>query len=51
MGFSSQEYWSGLPCPLAGDLPNSGIEPVSLLHCQADSLPLVPPSKPLLLQQ
>ena len=26
MGFSRQEYWSGLPCPPAGDLPYSGIE-------------------------
>ena len=26
MGFSRQEYWSGLPCPPPGDLPNSGIE-------------------------
>ena len=31
MGFSRKEYWSGLPCPLPGDLPNSGIEPVSLM--------------------
>ena len=30
-GFSGQEYWSGLPCPLSGDLPNPGIEPVSLM--------------------
>ena len=29
MGFSSQEYWSGLPCPPAGDLSNPGIEPAS----------------------
>ena len=29
MGFSRQEYWSGLPCPPPGDLPNPGIEPVS----------------------
>ena len=27
MGLSRQEYWSGLPFPPAGDLPNSGIEP------------------------
>ena len=27
--FSRQEYWSGLPCPPPGDLPDSGIEPVS----------------------
>ena len=30
MGFSRQEYWSGLSCPLPGDLPDSGIEPTSL---------------------
>ena len=30
MGFSGQEYWSGLPCPPPGDLPNPGIEPTSL---------------------
>ena len=30
MGFSRQEYWSGLPCPRPGDLPDPGIEPVSL---------------------
>ena len=30
MGFSKQEYWSGLPCPSPGDLPNLGIEPASL---------------------
>ena len=30
MGFSRQEYWRGLPCPPPGDLPNPGIEPVSL---------------------
>ena len=30
MGFSSQEYWSGLPGPPSGDLPNTGFEPVSL---------------------
>ena len=27
MGFSRQEYWSGLPCPPLGDLPNPEIEP------------------------
>ena len=31
MGYSRQEYWSGLPHPLPRDLPNSGIKPVSLL--------------------
>ena len=30
MGFSRQEYWSGLPCPPPGDLPHSGMEPASL---------------------
>ena len=30
MGFSRQEYWSGLPFPFPGDLPNPGIELVSL---------------------
>ena len=30
LGFSKQEYWSGLPFPSPGDLPNSGIEPESL---------------------
>ena len=38
MGFSRQEYWSGLPCPSPGDRPNSRIEPVSPA-LQADSLP------------
>ena len=42
MGFSKQEYWSGLPFPPPGDVPNAGIESMSLesLHWQADSLPL-----------
>ena len=31
MGFSRQEFWSWLPCPPPGDLPNPGIEPESLL--------------------
>ena len=29
MGFPRQEYWSGLPCPPPGDLPNPGIKPGS----------------------
>ena len=37
MGFSRQGYWSGLPFPSPGDLPNPGIEPWSLA-LQADSL-------------
>ena len=31
MGFSSQEYWNGLPCSSPGDLPDPGIKPVSLM--------------------
>jgi len=31
MGFSWLEYWSGLPCPLPGDLPNPGTELMSLM--------------------
>ena len=31
MEFSRQNYWSGLPCPLPGDLPNPGTEPISLM--------------------
>ena len=42
MGFSRQEYWSGLPFPSAGDLPNPGIEPRSPA-LQADTLPSEPP--------
>jgi len=47
-GFSRQEYWSGLPCPPPGDLPELGIEPASLMSpaLQADSLPTEPPGKP-----
>ena len=39
IGFSRQEYWSGLPFPSPGDLPESGIKPTSLclLHWQAGS--------------
>ena len=32
MGFSRQEYWSGLPCLPAGDLPDPGIQPASLMY-------------------
>ena len=31
MGFSRQEYWSGLPFPFPGDLPNPGVKPASLV--------------------
>ena len=44
MEFFRQEYWSGLPFPSSGDLPNSGIEPGSPA-LQADSLPLEPLGK------
>ena len=42
VGFSRQEYWSGLPFPSPGDLPNPGIEPRSPA-LQADALPSKPP--------
>ena len=48
MGFSRQEYWSGLPCPPPGDLPNPGIKPKFLytyLHWPTGSLPLAWPGK------
>ena len=45
MGFSRQEYWSGLPFPSPGDLPKPGIEPVSSA-LQTDTLPSEPPGKP-----
>ena len=45
MGFSRQEYWSGLPFPSPGDLPDPGIEPRSPA-LQADALPSEPPGKP-----
>ena len=44
MGFSRQEYWSGLPFPSPGDLPDPGIEPRSPT-LQADSSPSEPPGK------
>ena len=44
VGFSRQEYWSGLPFPSPGDLPNPGIEPGSPA-LQADALPSEPPGK------
>ena len=44
MGFSRQEYWSGLPFPSPGDLPNPGIEPGSPA-LEADALTSEPPGK------
>ena len=46
MGFFRQEYWSWLPCPPPGDLPDPRIKPGSP-GLQADSLPAEPPGKPL----
>ena len=45
MVFSTQEYWSGLPFPSPGDLPNPGIEPGSPT-LKADALTFEPPGKP-----
>ena len=45
MGFSRQEYWSGLPFPSSGDLPNPGIKPGSPA-LQTDALPSEPLGKP-----
>ena len=45
MGFSRQEYWSGLPFPPPGDLPDPGIKPRSPTF-QADALTSEPPGKP-----
>ena len=44
MGFSRQEYWTELPFPSPGDLPDTGIEPLSPAP-QADSLQSEPPGK------
>ena len=57
MGFSKQEYCSGLPCPLPGSLPHTGINPVSLappalafwMALAGHSLSPAPPGKPMLL--
>ena len=46
-GFSRQEYWSGLPCPSPGYLPNPGIEP-RFPALQAESLASESPGKPIL---
>ena len=44
MGFLRREYWSGLPFPSPGDLPDPGIEPASPVSpaLQVDSLPTEP---------
>ena len=48
--FSRQEYWSGLPFPSPGDLPNPGIEPGSPA-LEADALTSEPPGKPNISEQ
>jgi len=48
MEFSRQEYWSGLPFPPMGDLPNSGIEPASPALV-GRFFTTEPPGKPLVL--
>ena len=50
MGFSQQEYWSGLPCPPPGDLSDPGIKPRSPA-LQADSLPLSHQGTPIICHQ
>ena len=47
IGFPRRECWSGLPFPSLGDLLTQGLKlcPLSLLHWQVGSLPLVPPGK------
>ena len=45
MGFSKQEYWSGVPLPSPGDLPDPGIETGSPA-LEADTLTSEPPGKP-----
>ena len=47
VGFFRQDYWSGLPCPPPGDLPNPGTEPMSPVSpaLQEDSLSTEPPGK------
>ena len=49
MGFSRQECWSELPCPLPGNLPTQRSNPwfLCLLHWQVGSLPLAPPGSPI----
>jgi len=49
MGFFRQEYWSGLPFPLPGDLPDQGIKSLSPASpaLEVNSLPAEPLGKPL----
>ena len=47
MGFSRQEYWTGVPFPSPGDLPDPGTEPGSPAF-QAEALTSEPPGKPII---
>ena len=49
MGFPREEYWSGLPVPSLGDLPDPGIKP-KCPTLQKDSLPSEPPGKSPIIQ-
>ena len=48
IGFFRQEYWSGLPCPPPGDLPDPWIEPASLMSpaLAGEFFTIEPPGKP-----
>ena len=49
MGFPKQEYWSGLPIPSPGDLPNSGTEPKPQSPAlQTDTFPLIHQGSPVI---
>ena len=49
IGFSRQEYWSGLPFPPPGDLPDTGIEPTSATSpaLEGEFFTTVPPGRPI----
>ena len=53
MEFSKQEYWSGLPCPSPGDLPNPGIEPTFLASpaLAGRFFATMPPGKPIFISK
>jgi len=48
MGFSSQEYWNGLPCPPPGDLPNPGKKPAAPTAPAGGFFTTEPPGKHLI---
>ena len=48
MGFSRQEYWSGLLCPPPGDLPDPGIKPASLTSISATHCKKIKPRKEII---